>query len=139
MMIQIRLLTAEVTILAVAFYFFTAFNVGRLRAKHAIKAPACSGHPEFDRAYRVQMNTLEQLAIFLPLLWICVLYPISPALLAPLVGLVWVAARVIYMISYLADPEKRRLGAGLGGLCDLILLILAIAGVVNAWQAIHVI
>jgi hypothetical protein len=38
-------------------------RVGILRGRHNIRAPAASGHPLFERAYRVQLNTLEQLAV----------------------------------------------------------------------------
>jgi len=58
------------------FYFYTAFRVGNLRGKHGIKAPATIGHPQFDRAFRVQLNTLEQMGIFLPFLWVSAFYPI---------------------------------------------------------------
>jgi glutathione S-transferase len=133
----VRLMTASVSLLAVFFYFFTAFNVGRLRGKHQIKAPATSGHPEFERAYRVQLNTLEQLAIVLPLMWIGAIYPPPLAALVPLVGLIWVVTRVIYLVGYMAEPGKRAAGAGLGGLCDLALLVLAIWGVASAWLTTH--
>ena len=63
-MIPATLWTAIVTLGIGLFYFYTAFRVGNLRGKHAIQAPATSGHPEFDRAYRVQLNTLEQMGIF---------------------------------------------------------------------------
>ena len=134
----VTLATASVTVLAAGFYFYTAFRVGDLRAKHNIKAPACAGHPEFDRAYRVQMNTLETLAIVLPLLWIGTLYPIGPMLawLAPLVGLVWVLSRVVYLRGYMADPENRLAGAMIGGICSALLLLIAIVGLVRAWMIV---
>ena len=66
-MIPATLWTAIVTLLIGLFYFYTGFRVGNLRGKHKIMAPATSGHPKFDRAYRVQLNTLEQMGIFLPL------------------------------------------------------------------------
>ncbi len=125
-------LTAAVTFLAGLFYFFSAFMVGQLRGRHGIKAPACEGHPAFDRAYRVQLNTLEQFGIFLPMLWLAALYPIGWAWLAPLVGLVWVIARLIYRAGYMADPERRLLGAMMSGACSAILTILAGAGLVIA-------
>jgi glutathione S-transferase len=131
------LFTATVTVLIVFFYFFTAFRVGNLRGKHDIKAPAVSGHPEFDRAYRVQLNTLEQMGIVLPFLWVAAFYPIGWAWLAPLVALIWLIARIIYMVGYMADPAKRLPGAMLGGLCDLALFIIAAAGVVQAWMVLH--
>ena len=107
------LLTATVTLLAVLFYFFTAFRVGNLRGQLGIKAPATTGHPTFERAYRVQMNTLEQMGIFLPLLWLTAFYPIAIGWIAPLVGLIWVIGRVVYLRAYMKDPESRMIRCGL--------------------------
>lgn len=131
-MIPATLWTAIVTLGIGAFYFYTAFRVGNLRGKHGIKAPATSGHPQFDRAYRVQLNTLEQMGIFLPFLWVSAFYPIPWAWLAPVVGLVWLLGRVVYLRGYMADPDKRLIGAMLGGLSSMIMLIIAAAGVVRA-------
>ena len=127
--------TATVTVLIGFFYFYTAFRVGNLRGKHNVKAPATSGHPEFDRAYRVQLNTLEQMGIVLPFLWVAALFPVPWPWLAPVVALVWLLARVIYLRGYMADPDKRVPGAMLGGLCDLLLFLIAAAGVIRAWMA----
>ena len=129
------LVSASATLLMVAFYFFTAFRVGNLRGRHGIKAPACSGHPEFDRAYRVQMNTLEQLAMALPLLWVATLFPIAWAWLPGLIGLLWVVGRILYLRAYMADPETRLIGAAISGLINVALLLLGIAGVAAAWAA----
>ena len=129
------LLSATATLLIVAFYFFTAFRVGSLRGKHDIKAPACSGHPEFDRAYRVQLNTLEQMAMTLPLLWVATLYCAVAAWLPALIGLIWVVCRILYLRAYMADPEKRLIGAATTGLCNVALLLLGIVGVAKAWLA----
>jgi glutathione S-transferase len=127
--------TATVTVLITFFYFYTAFRVGGLRGKHKVKAPATSGHPEFDRAYRVQLNTLEQMGIVLPFLWVAAFFPIGWPWLAPAVALLWLVARIIYMAGYIADPDKRVAGAMLGGLCDLSLFVIAAAGVARAWLA----
>ena len=127
------LLSATATLLIVAFYFFTAFRVGNLRGRHDIKAPACSGHPEFDRAYRVQLNTLEQMAMTLPLLWIATLFPVGPAWLPAAIGLLWVLGRILYLRAYMADPEKRLIGAALSGVLNLVLLGLSIVGVAEVW------
>ena len=129
--------TATVTLLIGLFYFFTAFRVGNMRQKHNIQAPATSGHPEFDRAYRVQLNTLEQMGIVLPFLWVAAFYPIGWAWLAPLVGLIWLVSRVIYLAGYMADPNKRLPGAMLGGICNLSLFIIAAIGVARIWLTPH--
>ena len=62
--------TAIVTVLILLQLFWFAFLVGRQRAKHGIKAPATVGHPEFERAFRAHQNTVEQLVIFLPGMWV---------------------------------------------------------------------
>jgi glutathione S-transferase len=133
--IEASLTSATATVLIVLFYFYTAFRVGNLRGRHNIQAPACSGHPEFDRAYRVQMNTLEQMAITLPMLWIATLFPVGPAWLPAAIGLAWVVARILYLRAYMADPAKRLVGAGITGLCNVVLLVLAIVGLAMAWSA----
>jgi glutathione S-transferase len=131
-MIPATLWTAIDTLLIGLLYFYTAFRVGNLRGKHRIVAPATSGHPEFDRAYRVQLNTLEQMGLFLPFLWVAAFYPIGWAWLAPSVGLVWLLGRIIYLRSYMADPDKRVLGAMIGGLTSAVMFIIAAIGVIEA-------
>jgi len=135
--IPAALLTASITLLIGFFYFYTAFRVGNLRGKHGIKAPATSGHPEFDRAYRVQLNTLEQMGIFLPFFWVSAFYPIGWSWIAPLIGVIWLFGRILYMQTYMADPEKRLAGAGIGGLTSLAMFIVAVAGVARAWLAAY--
>ncbi len=66
--------TAIVTCLAVAFYFFTSTQVARARVRLGVKLPAITGNPEFERIFRVQMNTLEWMPIFLPSLWLFAIY-----------------------------------------------------------------
>lgn len=128
---------ATITLLVGLFYFYTAVRVGILRGKHSIKAPATSGHPEFDRAFRVQLNTLEQMGILLPFLWVAALYPIQPVWIAPLIGVIWLVGRVVYLRRYTADPETRAMPAGIGGLSSLAMFLVAASGVLRAWLASH--
>src|ERR1700745_3040387 len=90
--------TALVTVLAVAFYFFTSTHVGRARIKYGVKLPAISGNEDFERVFRVQMNTLEWLPIFLPSLWLFAIYHSDP--IAAILGLIWIVGRIVYMIGY---------------------------------------
>jgi glutathione S-transferase len=78
---------------------------------YSIKLPAISGDPDFERVFRVQMNTLEWMPIFLPSLWLFAIY-ISDAIAAAL-GLVWIVGRILYMIGYMQAVEKRG-----PGFCD---------------------
>ena len=132
----VMLATAAVTILAIVLYFVMSANVGRMRAKHGVSAPATSGHPEFDRAFRVQMNTLEHLPVFLPLLWLAALYFNWLPWAVPLLGVMWVAGRAIYMDAYMKDPAKRGPGFGICALAEVLLLVLALVGIVAAYLVI---
>jgi glutathione S-transferase len=127
------LLSAAVTVLAVVLCLYTGALVGRMRSKHAVRPPAVTGAPEFERAFRVQMNTLEQLALFLPLLWLATVYPVVSGYLAPGLGLVWLVGRALYISGYMADPAKRSLGFNIGAAAVLGLLLLSIVGIVHAW------
>ena len=90
--------TALVTCLAILFYFFTCTRVARARIAYGVKLPAISGDPDFERVFRVQMNTLEWMPIFLPSLWLFAVY-ISDTIAAAL-GLVWIIGRILYLVGY---------------------------------------
>jgi glutathione S-transferase len=126
-------LTALITLAAVLFYFFTSTRVARARAAYGVKLPAISGHPDFERVFRVQMNTLEWLPIFLPSLWLFAIY-ISDQLAAVL-GLVWIAGRIVYMIGYMQATERRSPGFFIQSLACAVLLFGALGAIV--WRLIH--
>jgi glutathione S-transferase len=127
------LLSAIVTVLGVLLGLYTMMLVGRMRGKHGVQAPAMTGAPEFERAFRVQMNTLEQFVLFLPVLWLATIYPVLSGYLAPGLGFVWLIGRVLYSSGYMADPAKRSSGFLIAGLALLGLLLLSIVGIVHAW------
>lgn len=123
--------TALVTVLAVLFYFSTGFLVGRARTKYGVRAPAITGNPDFERIFRVQMNTLEWMPIFLPLLWLFAYYVSDVG--AALLGLVWIAGRVVYMVGYRKAAASRGPGFGIQAIVCLILLAGAVAGIVASF------
>ena len=102
-------LVGLVSLLAVLFYAYTGVVVAQARGKSGIKAPAMTGNADFERAVRVQMNTLEWLPIFLVCLWMFPTYWLGPWLPAAL-GLVWIAGRFMYMQGYLQEAGKRSMG-----------------------------
>ncbi|RDS85693.1 MAPEG family protein [Dyella psychrodurans] len=126
-------LPALVTLLTVLLQFGTMYAVGRARAKYRIEAPAISGHPAFERAYRVQMNTLESTLMFLPLLWLAVHY--GYVLWAGVAGLVWIAGRAWYAMAYLQDAGKRGPGYMLGMAGWAALLVMSLMGLGRALMA----
>ena len=125
--------TALVTCLAIAFYFFTSIRVAKARAAFGIKAPAITGNPDFERVFRVQMNTLEWMPIFLPSLWLFAIYVSDPA--AAVIGLVWIVGRILYMTGYSQAAEKRGRGFGIQAAAAFVLLLGAVGAIV--WRLIH--
>ena len=122
--------TALVTVLAILFYFATGFLVARARRKYGVPAPAITGNPDFERVFRVQMNTLEWMPIFLPLLWLFAYYVGDTG--AAALGLVWIAGRIVYMIGYAKAAESRGPGFGIQTIVCIILLVGAVASIVSA-------
>jgi glutathione S-transferase len=117
-----------VTILALILLFTVTINVGRARIKSGIKPPQMSGDPEFERAVRVHQNTIEQLVLFLPALWIfgTVVNPIYAAIL----GAVWIIGRILYAWGYYQAAEKRGPGFGVSSLATIVLLLGSVGGIV---------
>lgn len=125
--------TALVTCLAIALYFFTSIRVAKARQAFGIKAPAITGNPDFERVFRVQMNTLEWMPIFLPSLWLFAIYLSDPA--AAVIGLVWIAGRILYLTGYSRAAEKRGPGFGIQAMATFVLWLGAVGAIV--WRLIH--
>ena len=125
--------TALVSLLAILFYFFTCARVARARGTYGVRLPAISGHPDFERVFRVQMNTLEWLPIFLPSLWLFAIYISDPV--AAALGVVWVAGRILYMTGYSEAANKRGTGFGLQAAAAIALWLGALGAIV--WRFAH--
>ena len=121
---------ALITLLALVVYVWMFMRVGSARSRLGVEAPAVTGHPEFERHFRVQTNTLEGLIVFLPSLWLFALY-LNEAIAAAL-GLVWIVGRLLYMLSYAKDPKTRGAGFGIQAIATLALLFGALGAVVWA-------
>jgi glutathione S-transferase len=122
-------LPALITVFTLALLFAVAWNVGRARGKYKIAAPAMNGHPKFDLAFRVQMNTVENAVVFLPALWLFAYY-VSTGW-AGVLGGIWLIGRVWYAIAYCADARKRGPAFGLSMLAFIALTIGALIGIVR--------
>lgn len=122
-------LTALATLLILAVYFWTIGLVGQARRRYGIEAPACTGHPDFERTFRVQMNMLEWLPLVLPAMWLAALY-VSDAAAAAL-GLVFTAGRIVYALSYQQAAEKRTAGFLVQAGAVSLLWIGALIGIVH--------
>jgi glutathione S-transferase len=129
-------LVALVSLLSLALFFWMGADVARARVRFGVPAPAVTGHPEFERYFRVQANTLEGIVLFLPCLWVFALTidglrasDLGDKIAAAL-GLVWIIGRVIYMRSYVRDPASRGLGFGVQALASMLLLIGSLIAIV---------
>jgi uncharacterized MAPEG superfamily protein len=119
-----------VAIAALIQYQFFGFLVGRARGKYGVPGPATSGHELFERAYRVQMNTLELLVVFLPALYLANKYwtPTNAAL----AGAVYLIGRFIFWRAYMTNPASRGLGFMLSLLPCAFMLVGALVGVLRS-------
>jgi len=121
--------TAWTTLAALLSYFWIVFNVGRARSTFKIEAPAMEGPLPFLSVLRVQANTVEQMVMFLPALWLCALY--LSDYYAAAGGVVWIIGRLWYALAYYRDPAKRGPGFALTILATLGLMAGAAIGL---WQ-----
>ncbi len=124
-------LIAVVATLALLEFMIFGVLVGLQRTRTGVEAPATTGHPVFERYFRVQMNTLEALVIFLPALWMFGRY--VHAYLGALLGLLFIVGRALYLRGYVEDPAKRRTGALITAAVNAILLIGGLIGALVAW------
>lgn len=121
--------TAElITVLALLQFLYFGMLVSRARERYSVPAPAMTGNEVFERYFRVQMNTLEMLVLFLPALWIASRY--AGAYVIGVLGALYLIGRFIYMRGYVAEPKKRSLGFGISALPILLLLAIALVGTI---------
>jgi hypothetical protein len=109
-------------------YFVFSGLVGKARVQHKVDAPAITGHPEFERYFRVHQNTLEQLIVVLPALWMFGWY--VDAMVGAAIGVVFIIGRWVYCTGYLADPAQRAKGFIVGVLAQTVLVLGALIWVI---------
>ncbi len=117
--------------LALVEYLYFLMRCGAARGRLDVAAPTTVGNPEFERYFRVQYNTIEQLVIFIPGMLLFGAY-VSPAVAAGL-GVVFIVGRFLYGRGYVIDPSKRGPGFLLTLLANGVLLLGGIGGALFAW------
>ena len=108
-----------------------ALLVGKARATYGVSAPAITGHENFEREFRVHQNSIEQIVIVVPAMWMFALY--VHAMTAAGLGLLFIVSRFIYRNAYIADPKSRSMGFTIGWFCTIALLLGSIVGAGLAW------
>lgn len=114
------------SVLALLQFLYFGILVGNARERFSVPAPATAGNEVFERYFRVQMNTLELLVLFLPALWISSRYVGAPWL--GLLGALYLIGRFVYLRGYVAEAKKRSLGFTISALPILALLAIALIG-----------
>jgi glutathione S-transferase len=119
---------AIVTIIMLVQFMYFSIEVGKMRQKHGVKAPAMSGHEEYERSNRIHQNTMEQLVVIIPAMWIFGQF-FNPLYAAGL-GAVYVVARFVYRAAYMKDPSGRTIGFTTGFLAMAALVLGGLVGAV---------
>jgi len=109
-----------ITVLILLQYQYFAYMVGAARGKYNVQAPATTGDDQFERVYRVQMNTLEQLVTLLPAMWLCAVYFRTDV--AAILGAAFFVGRLIYSRAYKSDPSSRGNGMLIGFAANVLLI-----------------
>jgi len=117
---------ALILIALLQFIFFTG-RAGFSREKYDIKAPKTVGNERWERIYRIQQNTMEQLLIFIPGTVIFSLYVSATWVLLP--GILFIVGRHIYSRLYLESPENRGPGMVLSFFSNIFLVIAGLVGI----------
>ena len=112
---------AMVVMLSLLQYLYFIIEVVRARARFDVPAPATSGNDGFERYFRVQQNTAEQLLLFLPAIYACGYY--ASESLATFMGLLFVIGRMLYFRGYTNPDKSRALGFALGLLANAVMIL----------------
>jgi uncharacterized MAPEG superfamily protein len=116
-----------IVLLALAQFTWFSVRVGIARGKYGVDAPKTTGNEIWERLYRVQQNTMEQLVLFIPAMLAFNVYLSARWALIP--GVVFLAGRQLYSWEYISRPTSRTPGMALTLLANAVLLVGALVGV----------
>jgi glutathione S-transferase len=129
-MTHAQLIASSITLLTLIQFTFFGALVAKARVALAVPAPLTAGSEAFERINRVHLNTLERLALFLPLLWMATLH--TPGLWLAPVGILFFAGRLAYWRGYVREPAARKAGNIMSMITIAALLVLNIVGLVRS-------
>ena len=102
-------------------YIWFTVRVGASRGKYEVKAPNCTGDDTFERLFRVQQNTLEQLIIFIPGIFAFAHFVSVKWSWLP--GGLFIVGRFMYSSEYINKPDSRVPGMSMTLLANAICVI----------------
>ena len=118
-----------IVLLALLQYVWFTARVGLARGKYNVNAPACDGDESWNRLFRVQQNTLEQLVVFIPATYAFAFYMSGLWVLIP--GLAFLVGRFLYSLEYVKDPKTRTPGMVITMMANVVLVLGALYGLVK--------
>ena len=119
-----------VIVLALIEFVVFGYAVGQARTRYNVPAPATGGHEVFERCFRAHMNTLEQLVVFLPSIWLFGHY--INAWIAVALGALFIIGRALYFRGYVQSAQTRHAGFMISAIPNVTLLVGALIGVIRA-------
>jgi glutathione S-transferase len=119
-----------IIVLALIEFVLFGYAVGGARTRYQVPAPATSGHEVFERYFRAHMNTLEQLVVFLPSIWLFARY--INAWIAVALGALFIIGRALYFRGYVQSAQTRHAGFVVSAIPNVTLLVGALIGVIRA-------
>lgn len=120
-----------VIFIALIEYLVFGGYVGQARSTYDIPAPLTTGNETFERYFRVHMNTLENLIVFIPSIIGFATY--VHVEIAAFFGMLFIIGRYLYFRGYVKDPKARAAGSALGGLSMVFLLLGGLIGAIVAY------
>lgn len=112
--------------LALIQYTWFTLRVGSARTKFKVNAPNTAGDEAWERLFRVQQNTMEQLVIFIPAMIFFGMYVSARWALIP--GLAFIVGRQLYSMEYVSKPSSRAPGMAVTFLANGVLVAGALIG-----------
>ena len=112
--------------IALLQYIYFIGRVGFTRDKYDVKAPKTAGNETWERIFRVQQNTMEQLVIFIPCMLAFASYVSSTWVILP--GVLFVIGRQLYSHLYIKNPQSRAPGFALSFFSNIALVIGSLIG-----------
>ncbi len=113
---------------ALLHYMYFIIMVGFSRGKYEVSAPTTKGNEIWERKFRVQQNTAEQLIIFIPGIIAFATYVSPMWVLLP--GVLFIIGRQLYCHLYQKDPSSRGPGFVLSFFSNVALVVGTLIGIV---------
>jgi glutathione S-transferase len=116
-------LTGTATALSLGVTTALSLSVGFARKKYGISAPKTTGDENFEKYFRSHYNTIENLVIFLPSMWLFAVGAKNDKVAGSL-GIAWSVGRILYHLGYTQaeDSHKRGYGTAISTLAQWFLV-----------------